>query len=46
MKDKETLDMIERQMGKEPKKKEDWFKKIKEEHQLIDPFRKKVETKK
>jgi hypothetical protein len=29
MKDKETLDMIERQLGKENKKKEDWFKNLK-----------------
>jgi hypothetical protein len=46
MKDRECLDMIEKQLGKQPKKKEKWFKEIKEDNKLLDPFRKKEEKKK
>jgi hypothetical protein len=34
-KDKECLNMIEKQLGKEPKKKENWFKDIKEKNTLL-----------
>jgi hypothetical protein len=36
MKDKETLEQIQKQLGKELPKKEEWFKKIKDDKILTD----------
>jgi hypothetical protein len=47
MKDRETLDMIERQLGKENKPKETWFKDIKEKNTLIiDQKKEEIKNKK
>jgi hypothetical protein len=45
-KDRECLDMIEKQLGKESKKKEDWFKDIKEKNTLLFGTKKKDDKEK